>query len=147
MARISTYTDGGELLPDDALIVVRSGGNVRAFSRLYDVAFYYPGSPAALEALSRVVIARPCYLRDADAVSRANAGVAATGAVTLSVRRNGTQVATVTWAAAATTGAVNVTGNQQFAAGEILDVINQDPADATLADVSITLALVLGTAP
>ena len=144
MPKISTYTDGGALQPDDALIVVRSGGNVRAFARLYDVAFYFPGVPGNDALLSRIVLPRACYLPSAAPSSRADAAAAATAASTLTIRRNGTAVGSIAWAAAGTVGSFTVGADRVFAAGDVLDVVAPASADATLADISITLALLLG---
>lgn len=144
MPKISTYTDGGALRPDDALIVVRSGGNVRAFSRLYDVAFYFPGAPADDAIISRVVIPRACYLPSGGTDSRANAGTAATGSTTLTIRNGSTDIGTIVWSASGTVGAFTVAANRTLAAGDVLSVVAPSSADATLADISITLALLLG---
>lgn len=145
MPKISTYTDGGQLRPDDALIVVRGSGNVRAFATMYDVAFYFPGSPEGDALISRIVIPRACYLPSGATSSRADAAAAATGSTTLTIRNDATDIGTIVWSAAGTTGAFTVAADRTFAAGDVLSVVAPSTADATLADISITLALLLGS--
>lgn len=80
-----------------------------------------------------------CHFAAALAGSRAKAGVAATAAAVFSVRKNGTEVGTITFPAGATAG--------DFAAAAAIDLVNTDEltvvgpatADATLADLRITL--------
>lgn len=144
MPKISEYTDGGALQPTDAIIVVRGAGNVRAFSQLYDVGFYFPGVPGDDAIISRIVIPRACYLPSGATNSRADAATAATGSTTLTIRNDATDIGTIVWSAAGTTGAFTVAANRTFAAGDVLSVVGPATADATLADISITLALLLG---
>lgn len=144
MARISTYADGGAILPTDDLICVRSGGNVRVRVLTYDATFYFPGVPANDELLTRIVLPRACYIPDTATDSQASAGTAATGALTVNINKNGSSVGTIAWSASGTVGTFTVSGDQTFAAGDVLDVQNAAAADATLADISITIALLLG---
>jgi hypothetical protein len=71
------------------------------------------------------------------------ADVAAAASTVWSVRRNGTAVGTLTWAAAGTVPTLATTGGtaQTFAVDDFFDVQSASPADATLADVSGTILL------
>lgn len=72
------------------------------------------------------------------------ADIAADSTAVFEVRKNGTAVATLTWAAAGTTPTLATTGNaaQSFAAGDFFDIKGPASADATLGDISIVPALV-----
>ena len=58
----------------------------------------------------------------------------------LDVHRNGAPIGTITFGTGASTGSFATAGGgaETFAAGDRLAIINEDPADATLADLSIT---------
>ena len=58
----------------------------------------------------------------------------------LDVHRNGSPIGTITFGIGASAGTFATAGGgaETFAAGDRLAIINEDPADATLADLSIT---------
>lgn len=72
------------------------------------------------------------------------ADTAATASTVWSIRRNGSAVGTLTWAAAGTVPTLATTSNaaQTFAIDDFFDLIAATSADATLGDVSGTLLLV-----
>ena len=72
--------------------------------------------------------------------ARAYAGVSATAETVLDVHRNGSPIGTITFGTGASAGTFATAGGgaETFAAGDRLAIINEDPADATLADLSIT---------
>jgi hypothetical protein len=72
--------------------------------------------------------------------ARAYAGASATAETVLDVHRNGSPIGTITFGTGASTGSFGTAGGgaETFAVGDRLAIINEDPADATLADLSIT---------
>jgi hypothetical protein len=64
----------------------------------------------------------------------------ATAETVLDVHKNGSPIGTITFGTGACTGTFATAGSGAvtFAAGDRLAIINQNPADATLADLSIT---------
>jgi hypothetical protein len=57
----------------------------------------------------------------------------------LDVHRNGSPIGTITFGTGVSAGTFATAGGAEtFAAGDRLAIINEDPADATLADLSIT---------
>jgi nicotinamide mononucleotide (NMN) deamidase PncC len=72
--------------------------------------------------------------------STSYAGIAATGETTPDVEKNGSNTGTVTFAAASATPVFALPSATSFAAGDRLGIVNEDPADATLAGVSLTFA-------
>lgn len=71
--------------------------------------------------------------------SLCSAGTAATASATLLLKKNGTDFGSIDFSAAGTTGAFTVASDTSFVAGDVLTVVQSGTADATLADVSITM--------
>jgi microcystin-dependent protein len=67
--------------------------------------------------------------------SRVTAGTAATGSTTISVKKNGTEFATIAWAASGTVATVTITSTTSFAINDVMTFHGPATADATLADV------------
>lgn len=75
--------------------------------------------------------------------SQGYAEAAATGAVTVDLKKNGTNFGTVNWAASANAATFTVASETSFAAGDRLTAVLNGTADATLADIGITLKGIL----
>jgi hypothetical protein len=106
----------------------------------YDVGMFIPGTHANGALMAQVVLTRAVSFADDFAGARAYAGVSATAATVLDVHRNGSPIGTITFGIGACTGTFATAdgGAETFAAGDRLAIINENPADATLADLSIT---------
>lgn len=72
--------------------------------------------------------------------SAAVAEIAATADAVFSIEKNGSEIGTVTFEAGQSTGTFALVGGATFEKGDLLTVIAPDPQDATLFNVSITLA-------
>lgn len=86
-----------------------------------------------------VIMARAASFPAGLTGSQAKAGAAATAETVIALKKNGTQFGTVTFAAAGTSGAFAAASETTFAAGDVLTAVGPSPADATLADLRITL--------
>lgn len=108
----------------------------------YDAHAYVSGAPENGEVLIRVPLARAVTFSANFAGSYANAETAATASTVLIIRRNGTQIGTVTFASAGTSGTFASTGGatQSFSAGDVFSVEGPATADATLAGIGFALA-------
>lgn len=71
--------------------------------------------------------------------SRADADVAATASAVFSIRKNGVQFATITFAIGATTGTFACAADTAFAVGDVLTIFAPSPRDATLSGVAGTI--------
>jgi len=98
-----------------------------------------PGVVGNSEKLFVVAIARTVVFPAGVSGSEAVVGTAPTADAVFSLQKNGVQFGTVTFAASATAGTFSVASDTTFAPGDVLSVIGPATADATLADVSITL--------
>ena len=104
----------------------------------YDVPMFYPGVPGASALVARLKAVRSVTFPSGLTASQADARVAATGSTTFTLKKNGVSVGTILWSAAGTSGAFTSSGFS-LAAGDVLTVEGPATADATLADISITL--------
>jgi len=71
--------------------------------------------------------------------SLAKANTAATGSTVFSVKKNGVQFATITFAGSATSGTFVQASDASFVNGDVLEIDGPGTADASLANIGITL--------
>ena len=107
----------------------------------YDILCGIVGKPSNSEMVLLFVAPRAFRIPANAAGSYLKAGIAATGSSVFSVQKNGTQFLTATVAGSAT--ATFSSSQTDFAAGDVLKVVAPATADATLADIAITLAATL----
>ena len=124
----------------DNIFLQAQTGSAQPVANPYDVVTFFPGVPGASEVLSRVVFTRQVAFPIALAGSYASAGTAATASTIVSTKKNGAAFGTCTFAIAGTTCTFASTVGAVFAAGDVLTVTAPAGADATLADIAITLA-------
>ena len=109
----------------------------------YDLATFISGKPANGATIIRMISNRSFLIPAGLTETKASAGVAASASTVFSLRKNGTQFGTITFAASSGTGTMAAASNTTFAVDDILTLVNQATADATLADISITISAVL----
>lgn len=104
-----------------------------------DFTGFYPGKPAASAIVMRVPVGR-AFTFPADMASSKGLAVAgATASATFSLKKNGTQFATMVFAAGAATATFTASPATSFAVGDILEISAPATQDATLADVGFYL--------
>jgi hypothetical protein len=106
----------------------------------FDVGLHLPDLSTAGALLAEIVLARPVDLPAGFTGSTGYARLVATAETVLDVQKNGSSLGTVTFAAASSTPVFALASATSFAAGDRLGIVNEDPADATLAGVSLTFA-------
>lgn len=111
----------------------------------YDIGVYFDGAPGADEDILKFVAVRSFFLGATLANSRAVATVAATAITSFDIERDGVVIGTMQWAAAATVATFTLVSNEQFLTDEVLGIVAPTIPDATLEDISITLAANPGT--
>jgi hypothetical protein len=132
------YTDGAA----DGLFAVSSGIGAGGGGALYDLGFYYSGGPpGASELLFKWVATRNLELAADMAGSFGDIGTNPIAQFDMDVTLEGTSIGTIS---IATNGTITFTTTggtaKQIAAGERLEVVAPASADATAADISLTLA-------
>ena len=122
-------------------VEVNSGATALVFSpKPFDVGVFAPGVGTNSQKLVRIPLARAVTFPAGAAASVAKASAAATGSTTFTLSKNGTSFATVNFAASASSGIWTQASAATFAAGDVLEIDGPGTADATLADVGITLS-------
>jgi hypothetical protein len=106
----------------------------------YDVATFYPGVPGSSQLILRYQAARAITIPAGATNSQASAGAAATGSATFNINKNGTNVGSVAWSASGTTGTFSLLSPISLAAGDVLTIVGPFTPDASLGDISITMA-------
>lgn len=112
-----------------------------SISEPYDVAVSIANLTTNAEDILFFVFPRPATLPAGATGSQAKAAAAATGATTYTVRKNGGSIGTIDFAASGTVGTFNGFGTTNFVAGDVLSITGPATADATLADLAITIKL------
>jgi len=124
------YCDGTDM-------VLVSEANVNA---PYDVGGSLSGQPAAGATVLRYPLPRPVRFQAGLPNSKGVVGTAPTATVSFSLKKNGTQFATMQFAATATTATFTAASDTDFALGDILTITAPNPADSTLSDLGLSLA-------
>jgi hypothetical protein len=106
----------------------------------FDVGLHLPDLSTAGALLAEIVLARAVDFAAAFTGSTGYARIVATAETVLDVQKNGSNIGTVTFVAASATPTFALPSPTSFAAGDRLGIVNEDPADATLAGVSLTFA-------
>lgn len=106
----------------------------------FDLTAFYPGVPPASVKVTRVPFARAVTFPANFAGSIGIASVAATASTVFDVRKNGSSIGSITFAAGATTATFSTTGAVSLAAGDYLSIWTPSTPDATLADPGFVLA-------
>jgi len=104
-----------------------------------DVAVWIADLPGAAEKILSIDLARATTLPASLPGSRAQAATASTGTVAFSIQKNAAEIGTITFTASAA-GVFAMATDTVFAPGDILGIVAPAAQDATLADISITLA-------
>jgi hypothetical protein len=128
-------TSGGAAAPAFRALVAADVPAMR-----YDIATFYPGVPGNSQLVLRWQAPRAVTIPSGGTNSQASAGTAATASTTFTIKQNGSSVGTIVWSASGTAGAFTISSTINIAAGDVLTITGPATADATLADVAITLA-------
>lgn len=109
-----------------------------------DIGIWVVGLPSASEKILNFVSDRALTFPKNLAGSVAKAQTASTGTAVWNINKNGGNVGTLTFTASAT-GVFAMASAMTLAIGDILNVVAPTSQDATLADISITLACTRAT--
>lgn len=110
-------------------------GKLEYFDSAYDVGGLYNSTPPSGAVLMRLPFVRTVVFPAGMSDSELIAEVAATSSAVFSLRKNGVQFGTATFAASGTSASFSVASDATFDAGDILTLVAPNPADATLADL------------
>ena len=105
----------------------------------YDVATFFAGKPSTAAKIILYKTATAFAVAASFAGSIASAGTAATATTTFLIKKNGTQINTITFAPASTTGIFGNSSPVTFAAGDTISIEAPITPDASLADLLFTV--------
>jgi hypothetical protein len=114
-------------------------GYILDYLPAYHLTHFAAGQPASGAVIFRHVFSRAARLPAGTTLSRAVAGVAATGPSAFALLKNGAAIGTIQFAAGEAAASFAVAAAVDFAAGDLLAIAAPDPQDATLADIALTL--------
>lgn len=106
----------------------------------YDIACMYSGVPTASLIIAHFEFPRLVWFPASLKGSRGRAITAATAQADFDLQKNGASVGTIRFAAAGTTVSFIMAQSQAFTVGDALKIIAPTSPDATLADITFTLA-------
>lgn len=122
-------------------VEVNSGATALQFStKPFDIATFAPGLGTSNQKLLRVKVARACSFPSGASGSQATASANATASTTFTLSKNGSAFATINFPTGTAAGTWTLSSTTTFAAGDLLEIDGPATADATLADVGITLS-------
>lgn len=114
-----------------------------AVSKPYDIGTFCSGKPAVSERLLRFNYVRAVTLAASLSGSRVTARVAASAQADFDVKVNGSSIGTIRFAAAGTVATFVSFAGTSIAVNDILEIVAPASQDATLEDISFTIAGVL----
>jgi hypothetical protein len=119
---------------------LRWNGTARVPSaRGLDVGVFVPHRPAAAALVFKLIVVRAFTLPAGLTGSRGHASTAATAQADFDLRRNGSSIGTVRFAAGSQTASFMLASAASLAEGDRLELLAPNPQDATLADLTILL--------
>lgn len=124
---------------DFIIITTNSVSYFSGAARTLSIGVFAPGVGSNAQVLLYLQMDRPCVFPASAPNSRATANTAATGSTTYTLKKNGVSFATVLFSASGTVGAWTQASDATFGAGDTLEIDGPVTADATLANVGITL--------
>ena len=126
---VTSYTDACEI-------------GAMTVSTPFDAVMFFPGAPTASAIVAQVVAARPLFFPGNLSGSEGYGKTAATASTVFDVKKNGSSVGSITFAASGTVPTFLTTSGAaiSLASGDRLEVVAPATPDATLANISFTLA-------
>lgn len=131
----TTPPAAGDLLKFD-------GTKWKKFTPLIEIVTYAAGTVASSGVILSRIAAQPFRLPAGMATSKAVASTASTGTAVFNIKKNGTNVGTITFTAS-TNGVFAMASATSFAVGDVLTVVGPASADATLAGITASLLATL----
>jgi hypothetical protein len=144
VATLASDTDGTLAANSDSRVATQKATKAYVDSKTggaqpYDLLMFFPGTPTGSQVMGRIIIPRAVSLPASLTGSYSSSIAAATGSTTLTLAKNGTSIGSVNFAAGATSATFTFASAVSLAAGDLLTLTNQATADATLANVSVSL--------
>lgn len=109
------------------------------FRQPYELLQFFPGVPVSGATLSQIAMTRPVRWDMGMPGFQGYSQVNASAPATLTINRNGSSVGTVNFATSTAVATITLANAVLWLPGDILTIVNQGSADATLANMSVSL--------
>lgn len=146
LATLRTATPGATLAlgAGELSLVASRGSDLVALSAaaqggLYDMGVFIAGQPVGSARVFQYVFPRSVSFPPGLTASRGRSGTGAGAAASFMLRRNGSNIGSMDFAAGASVATFTLPAGIGFGPGDVLEVLAPAPPDATLADISLTL--------
>jgi hypothetical protein len=138
VSELSALTDTDITAPADGHILRYVSGDWVNGAFPIELAIFAGGVPTDGEVLARIEVGRKFTIPSGASGSFASAGFASTGTATLDIKKNGASVGSVTFTTSAT-GTFTMASATTFDPDDLFELVAPGTADATLANISVTL--------
>lgn len=129
-----------KLAQGDSVLVMSDGSNYKTgYPRPVSIAIFAPGVGSNGQVLAYFKMDRTATFPASAPNSYGVASAAATGSTTFTFKKNGSSFATAVFSGGGTTAAWTQASDALFAAGDIFEIDGPATADATLANIGLTL--------
>lgn len=118
---------------------IHTNGTIFGGNLPFDIGVFFPGVPLDSELLLQYVFSRSVDFVDDFVGSEGSVGTNPTSAATIDVQKNASSIGTISITTGGVVTFVTAGGATSFVTGDTLELVNQGTADATMADISITL--------
>ena len=142
--KLSTGT-GASIQPGVMDIVYSDGTNVEAVGGIsdsghpYELTYYFPGKPGAAALLAKTIMTQTVELASGLTGSYCTSEIASTATKSFDIKKNGSSVGTIDFAAAATTATFTFSTGTTFNAGDDIKIEGPAIQDTTLSDISLSI--------
>ena len=131
-----------QIWPVDTMIEMRLTAAMASMfqEKPYDIAGFYPGKPSSTGTLVTVPIPRTFYFDTnlLGSLAKAITPPSSTSVVLL-IKKNDTQIGTLTFGVGSSEGVFNMTDNNPIASGSVFSITGNGSMDTSFADMSFTL--------
>ena len=142
--KLSTGT-GASLQPGAMEVIYSDGTNVESVASIsdsghpYELTYYFPGKPGAAALLAKTIMTQTVELAIGLTGSFCTSEIASTAAKSFDIKKNGANVGTIDFAAAATTATFTFATGTTFNAGDDIKIAGPAIQDTTLSDISLSI--------
>ena len=139
-AQLKSLVQGTNAVLTQSATAITIGFDISELTLPYDMSFFVAGTPDIASALlGAFPVTRTVFIDSADTSHKAVAEVGPAAQTIYIIKKNATQVGTLTFAAATTTGTVIFSADVTLVAGDVLKLVAPASPDLTIADMSVTI--------
>lgn len=105
----------------------------------YELTYYFPGLPGAAVLMAKTIMTQTIELASGLTGSFCTSEIASTAAKSFDIKKNGSNVGTIDFAASATSATFTFATDTTFNAGDDIKIVGPAVQDATLSDIALSI--------